>query len=511
MNTIRNYRDPAVRAASFGEAGATLLYETDYLQVTDRKEIYASFAVDLLPLLGQADIYESSVSLRLKQGAKPIRITAYHKTVGEADGKTFNGYTPGSGALINDREWTTLTVTTYVPDGITVKHQIAYFIQQGRDVFPDVLVNGFTASVRAAEPRPVPALLSRREPTLTVGAIRWDAYFETDGRPELAVSRQVARALSPAAYHGNAPYFSRVNPDGTLSFPLPTQEQFDEELLLAKNAGIDYFAYCWYRSADPMSYARKQHLSSRCADDMKMCAILHVTNLPPEDVRDLAETMKKPCYLRFENRPVVFVWGAHQIGPELFDELKADAKEAGIQEDLYFVAMPSGASVQPFLFSRLRQNGCAAVSDYGCLGVKPDETYQELAERNKTANLAFAAYHDRIDVIPFVCVGKDSRPRIDHPVSWPTNYAGRYAFAPAKEEIRDFLEDLLSEMQARPDFYQPNSVLLYAWNEHDEGGWCCPTLAVDADGWPLLDEAGRPKRNTDILDGICEAIRKYKK
>ncbi len=31
-------------------------------------------------------------------------------------------------------------------------------------------------------------------------------------------------------------------------------------------------------------------------------------------------------------------------------------------------------------------------------------------------------------------------------------------------------------MTAHPDTCPAGAMLIYAWNEHDEGGWLCPTL-----------------------------------
>jgi len=55
----------------------------------------------------------------------------------------------------------------------------------------------------------------------------------------------------------------------------------------------------------------------------------------------------------------------------------------------------------------------------------------------------------------------------------------------------------------------PNTALIYAWNEHDEGAWCCPTLTMK-DGKPLLNNDGSPVMNTLFLDALKKAIRDNK-
>ena len=49
--------------------------------------------------------------------------------------------------------------------------------------------------------------------------------------------------------------------------------------------------------------------------------------------------------------------------------------------------------------------------------------------------------------------------------------------------------------QANPEVCPARTVIIYAWNEHDEGGWLCPTWSPD----------GRPDRRR------LEAIRKVLK
>jgi hypothetical protein len=39
-----------------------------------------------------------------------------------------------------------------------------------------------------------------------------------------------------------------------------------------------------------------------------------------------------------------------------------------------------------------------------------------------------------------------------------------------------------------PDLTPANAVIIYAWNENDEGGWLIPTL--DPDGTPNLERIG---------------------
>ena len=78
------------------------------------------------------------------------------------------------------------------------------------------------------------------------------------------------------------------------------------------------------------------------------------------------------------------------------------------------------------------------------------------------------------------------------------------------EELYLHASRVLQKMKREPEKNIPNTAIVYAWNEHDEGGWCCPTIKVDETGAPLFDETGRQLINTTFLDAIKKAIEKNK-
>ena len=51
---------------------------------------------------------------------------------------------------------------------------------------------------------------------------------------------------------------------------------------------------------------------------------------------------------------------------------------------------------------------------------------------------------------------------------------------------------------------------MYAWNEHDEGGWICPTIAVDEEGRQIFDKNGNPLINRERIDAVKKVTSKYK-
>ena len=82
----------------------------------------------------------------------------------------------------------------------------------------------------------------------SVGVIRWDAWNQVNGQYD-EVSYYSHRDLSPAEFHYRIPFYVSVVSPNNISFNADQQSIMDQEILYAKHAGIDYWAfdtYCTY-------------------------------------------------------------------------------------------------------------------------------------------------------------------------------------------------------------------------------------------------------------------------
>ena len=95
-------------------------------------------------------------------------------------------------------------------------------------------------------------------------------------------------------------------------------------------------------------------------------------------------------------------------------------------------------------------------------------------------------------MITFATTGWDTRPRIERPVSWLPNIQAKPDATPpgqqmslvdavtaTPDQLAQHLKEAIAWTQANGDINPANVVLLYAWNENDEGGWLIPTLNSD--------------------------------
>lgn len=347
------------------------------------------------------------------------------------------------------------------------------------------------------------AMEETRSEVTSVGAIRWDAWYTHDGKENSVIS-QVERSLSPAKYHFRAPFFAEITQDGGITVPKYTQEEFDKEMEYAIEAGIDYFAYVWYDS--DMKAARKFHTTSKYKNDVKLCAVFDGNAIGRNYARkEMAELLKEEYYMTVLNgRPLMYYFGD-------------SGNISTIKQDIEYyrglcttLGIPAPFAVVMNLGASESFNAYAdAISNYA-ISASGGISFRELMNNAVKTWDAHAA--DQMQFVPTVTAGWHTGPRIDNPVTWTKPGANSWAEYGTDAEIQEHMENALSYMQqpAKKLFTMANTVIIYAWNEHDEGGWICPTLAVDENGNQLYNEDGSKKINDGHIQAVKAAIAKYK-
>lgn len=360
--------------------------------------------------------------------------------------------------------------------------------------------------------------VSRFNQTL-IGTIRWDAFTSSEVKKGVSPhpAAQVAKVLSPKKYHWQAPFFSKVNADDTISFPEYTVETWDKEAEYAAKGGIDYYAYIWYETTDDMSQPRKLHLQSTKKDLVKMAGALERIR-SNQTMKELFEAMKDSCYLTLDGRPVVFLYGLDGSiwTKESVQRLRQMAANAGIEKALYIVGMSTTTKLDQF--NQNLQKNIDAISWYGVSALATAETYDTLAKRCEKFVTDVGALCNAygIDFIPAFTTGRDTRARIETGVSWVDGdpnakedkdkpYHNWYALPPTMSELEAHMKNVISYANTSPQC-KTNIVCSYGWNEHEEGGWFCPTLLVDENGDLILDANGKQQANTERLDTLNKVL-----
>ena len=277
------------------------------------------------------------------------------------------------------------------------------------------------------------------------------------------------------------------------------QPVMDQEIRYAADAGLNYWAFLLYAEQNSMSVALKKYLASSQRDRLGFCVILHGNmGVSPKDWpaerNRLIGLLKERGYQKvLDGRPLVFAFGigssAGESGNRLAD-FRTVARDAGLNPYLVYMGWNPPAD-----YAEQSRNGFDAVSAYAQPG--DVATFAELARGLENGPWQ-RALQAKVPYVPLVTTGWQKQPRKDHPVSWEKDAAYQHqAVFPAiatAAEIGAHLGRGLVFVNEHTDVCPARTLLIYAWNEHDEGGWLSPT-------WT------REGPNTDRLDAIHRVLR----
>lgn len=327
---------------------------------------------------------------------------------------------------------------------------------------------------------------ARADDRSIVGAIRWDAWYGDSGPVT-----EVERSLGPRKFHFRLPFFARVLADDKVSINGDAPGVMEKEIACAADAGLNYWAFVDYGDTGGLTIARRRYQAARDKHGLRFCLIEEGRRMDGQATRPwprLVSFFQDPNYQTvLGGRPLLFVFGCpKKFGSRDFQELGAAALAAGGRRP-YPVLMgfdPRQAAQD------MQTLGFDAVSAYAAGGQYRGEmwSYSRLTDHVRK-NYWEVCRQSRIPTITFVTAGWDTRPRLEHPVSWMLVEATSDPTLPAEQkpliddvtatpaQLAQHLQDALEWTRRNRDLNPANAILIYAWNENDEGGWLIPTLA----------------------------------
>ncbi|MDZ7344071.1 MAG: hypothetical protein ONA90_06115, partial [candidate division KSB1 bacterium] len=257
-----------------------------------------------------------------------------------------------------------------------------------------------------------------QSPDAIIGAIRWDAWVGEaptfgDSTSENRVGLVVERTLAPQHWHYRLPFFAVELGPNQVQVRGNTQEVVDQEILLAADAGFDYWAFVYYYPGSGLDAARNFYLRSAYRNAINFSVIIDGWQLTlPETIPLLVDYFKLSNYQKvLAGRPLVYILGTDYLTRESIDSLRARVAAAGLPAP-YFVYMGWTADEVKFVIASY---GLDAGSSYAQDGYD-GQPFHELAQR---AEQGWDSYRESgIKVIPWVTTGWDPRPRIETPVPW---------------------------------------------------------------------------------------------
>lgn len=353
-----------------------------------------------------------------------------------------------------------------------------------------LLISSMTVWAEERETRPI------------VGAIRWDAWHGSASEVGLIVEK----TLAPGHWHHRLPFYGKALGQNAVEARGHTQEIMDREIAYARAAGLDYWAFVIYPEDNALSLGLKRYLSSAHKADINFCLNLQGEwesrggpGAWPEKVRRYVSYFQEPTYQTvLKGRPLVFLYSVEGlVGPgrfetwetarAAFDQLRAAAGEAGVGNP-YIVAQGWSPEV---LKKQAEKLGLDAIGAYASNGGDKAAPYAALATHTERWWNDFKATGS--EVVPLVSAGWDMRPRVETPVPWVKGGdIEQYYAAPTAKELAAHLERAMTWCRENPDAAKAQAVLIYAWNEFDEGGWLCPTLSEGTSRIDAMREVLRP-------------------
>jgi hypothetical protein len=338
--------------------------------------------------------------------------------------------------------------------------------------------------------RPACGLAAPRPDRPLVGVIRWDAWTAWEKYQD---------NLQLPQWHSRLPFFATTRDDGRVVIRGDNAATMDREIDYAAKAGIDYWAWCWYDPAGPtaqdlhMNEALNLYLTRPRQDAVKYCLIgveYSATQRWPQTVASLIEHFSRPNYQRVcGGRPLFYWLNAQDVVPhfrgvaearQALDYLRSETKRAGLP-DPYVVGLcfwpDKGAQA-------VDEVGFDARGSYCNPGAAKavEHPYSTMAGLNRW--FWGECLKTGKPFVPPLNVGWDPRPRTPPPPAPQPDWFD----PPTPTELAGHLSDALHWVRGHRETCPADTVLMYAWNEFDEGGWLCPTLE---EGSQRLDAIGK--------------------
>ena len=321
-----------------------------------------------------------------------------------------------------------------------------------------------------------------------VGAIRWDAWYGESGPV-----KHMETSLGPPKYHFRLPWFARVVGEGKVRINGDSQEILEKEIAYAA-AGLNYWAFVDYWDDTNMSIALRRYRAAKDKRGVRYCFVEEGARLDAVGVcgwARLVEHFKDPNYQTvLDGRPLLFAFVKPQrLGRTEWQELGA-AAAAGIKRP-YLVLMGWQPEQDVKDMKALGFDAVSAYSGGGSYSMEPPPFAQQCAAIRRDCWEKCRAL--RIPSVTFASAGWDTRPRNERPPPWitwvgagtPDNTPPAQqkllidAVTATPDELAAHLREAVDWTQRNRDINPSNAIIIYAWNENDEGGWLIPTLGAD--------------------------------
>lgn len=252
----------------------------------------------------------------------------------------------------------------------------------------------------------------------------------------------------------------------------------DADINYAKRAGISYWAFCYYPSGSGLDIGRNLYFSSSQRAGLNYSYIFGTGSFPAANFSALVTEFSRPYYQKvMNNRPILYLLdGTGGYSASDIATLRSLTTAAGLGTPYIVVMSANSANASSWATTI----GADAISAY-TTALGGGVSYSNLMAQNSSDWASHTATGKK--VVPWVATGWDNRPRYYNPVTWlPTTPAiNEYVQQATAVQVGSQLQNAINRINSVPSASDANTVIVYAWNEFDEGGWLTPTLTSGED------------------------------
>ncbi|MGC8654711.1 MAG: glycoside hydrolase family 99-like domain-containing protein [Candidatus Kryptoniota bacterium] len=286
-----------------------------------------------------------------------------------------------------------------------------------------------------------------------------------------------------------------------------TQSIVDSQIVVAAEAGIDFFCFDWYylngTSNIPLNHALGLYLNSPYKSRLRFCLNV-VTSEPfliaPNNwdavTKEWLNLFKDPSYVTVDGNPLLIffdvnglikAFGSGQAVREAFDSLRLKAKQEGLKGvTIAGCAFPNDMTWWDTSYTKERTISIAkscgfdALTGYNYAGVAftPGDTVTTSRPIERLLSGEIGVWNQfRNSGLPYIPVGTlnwDPRPWSVYEPPVIHYYVGYSA-----SSVYNTIMYLYQWIKNNPnETTKEHIALLYAWNEYGEGGWLSPSKAL---------------------------------
>lgn len=196
---------------------------------------------------------------------------------------------------------------------------------------------------------------------------------------------------------------------------------------------------------------------------VKWCLILGTNPFNEKDADWLINEFANENYQKIGDRPIIYLFNINKDLLSIVKYIKKNSKNY----KPYFIGMVWDREQAKNMNDLFKLD---ALTQY-CTPGKNNMSYSEISKLEESL---WNEYLNINSIVPWITTGWDKRPRYESPVSWEKcdNFDIQYVQYPTLEELKQHLNNAyLFQNKCKNEL-----ILIYAWNEFDEGGFIEPTF-----------------------------------